>query len=168
MDTMSPDQHAYRKCRNPFLFSRLSFWRPEARETREIVTSRTSPRTLLLHIPLTDPLRRIYRLADSRSGTLESPAGRFFDPCVVGSITTAPPPLSLLVCPSISCLCPDYCLSPCCPHSAAVVQSLEHFAHAERSREKWGHYPPAVSTRKSYRYRFTRMKAHPGDIVFVF
>ena len=37
---------------------------------------RTSPRILLLHIPPTDPLRRIYRLADSRSGILESPAGR--------------------------------------------------------------------------------------------
>ena len=49
------------------------------RETREIVMSRTSSRTLLLHMPLTDLLRRIYRLADSRSGTLESPTGRFFD-----------------------------------------------------------------------------------------
>ena len=54
------------------------------RETREIVTSRTSPRTLLLHMPLTDLLRQIYRLADSRSGTLESPSGRFFDPRVEG------------------------------------------------------------------------------------
>ena len=55
------------------------------RETREIVMSRTSPRTLLLHMPLTNLLRRIYRLADSRSGTLESPAGRFFDPRVEGA-----------------------------------------------------------------------------------
>ena len=94
---------------------------------------RTSPRTLLLHVPLTDLQRRIYRLADSRSGTLESPAGRFFDPSVVGSITTARPPLSLLLCPSSFCLCPDYCLSPRCLHSTAVVHSLEHFAHAERS-----------------------------------
>ena len=85
------------------------------------------------HIPLTDPPRRIYRQADSRSGTLESPAGRFFDPSVVGSITTARPPLSLLLCPSSFCLCPDYCLSPRCLHSTAVVHSLEHFAHAERS-----------------------------------
>ena len=46
--------------------------------------SRTSPWTLL-HIPLTDPLRRIYRLADSRSGTLESPAGGFFDPRAEGA-----------------------------------------------------------------------------------
>ena len=132
MDTMSPDQHASRKCRNPSCSPNFLSG-DQARGTREIVTSRTSPRTLLLHIPLTDPLRRIYRLADSRSGTLESPAGRFFDPSVVGSITTAPPPLSLLVCPSISCLCPDYCLSPRCLHSAAVVHSIEHFAHAERS-----------------------------------
>ena len=54
-------------------------------ELGEIVMSRNSPRTLLLHIPLTDPLRRIYRLADSRSETLESPAGRFFDPSAEGA-----------------------------------------------------------------------------------
>ena len=131
MDTMSPDQHASRKCRNPFSSPDFLFG-DQARGTREIVTSRTSPRTLL-HIPLTDPPRRIYRLADSRSGTLESPAGRFFDPSVVGSITTARPPLSLLLCPSSFCLCPDYCLSPRCLHPTAVVHSIEHFAHAERS-----------------------------------
>ena len=79
------------------------------RETQEIVTSRISPPTLLLHMPLTDLQRRIYRLADSRSGTLESPAGRFFDPSAVGSMTTARPPLSLFIHPSNSCLCPDYC-----------------------------------------------------------
>ena len=61
--------------------------------------SRTSPRTLL-HIPLTDPLPWIYRLADSRSGTLESPAGRFFDPSAEG-MTTARPPLSLVIYPSL-------------------------------------------------------------------
>ena len=94
--------------------------------------SRTLPRTFLLHMPLTDLQRRIYRLADSCSGTLESPAGRFFDPSAVGSMTTARPPLSLLLCPSISCLCPD-CLSPRCLHSTAVVRSIEPFAHAERS-----------------------------------
>ena len=58
--------------------------------------SRTSPRTLFLHMPLTDLQRWIYRLADSRSGTLESPAGRFFDPSAVESMTTARPPLSLV------------------------------------------------------------------------
>ena len=95
MDTMSPDQYASRKCRNPFCSPDFPSG-DQARGTREIVTSRTSPRTLLLHIPLTDPLRRIYHLADSRSGTLESPAGRFFDASVVGSMKTARPPLSLL------------------------------------------------------------------------
>ena len=55
--------------------------------------SRTSPR-ILLHIPPTDPLRRIYRLADSRSGTLQSPAGRSFDPSAEGAMTTARPPRS--------------------------------------------------------------------------
>ena len=63
--------------------------------------SRTSPRTLLLHIPPTDPLRRIYRLADSRSGTSESPAGRSFDPSAEGAMTTARPPLSLVIYPSL-------------------------------------------------------------------
>ena len=113
------------------------------RETQEIVMSRTSPRTLLLHMPLTDLQRRIYRLADSRSGTLESPAGRFFDPSAVGSMTTARPPLSLLIRPSISCLCPDSSLS-----------TLHRCSSFDRTlcsrREKWAHYPPAVSTRKSY------------------
>ena len=63
--------------------------------------SRTSPRTLLLHIPLTDLLRRIYRLADSRSGTLESPAERFLDPSAEGAMATARPPLSLAIYPSL-------------------------------------------------------------------
>ena len=36
-----------------------------ARGTRENVMSGNSPRSLLLHIPPTDPPRRIYRLADS-------------------------------------------------------------------------------------------------------
>ena len=55
---------------------------------------RTSPRILLLHIPPTDPLRRVYRLADSRIGTLQSPAGRSFDLSAEGAMTTARPPLS--------------------------------------------------------------------------
>ena len=35
-----------------------------------------------------------YRLADSRGGTLESPAGRSFDPSAEGAMTTAHPPLT--------------------------------------------------------------------------
>ena len=84
-----------------------------ARGIREIVMSRTSPR-FLLHIPPTDPPRRIYRVADSRGGTLESPAGRSFDPSAEGPMTTARPPLSLLICPCLSLLSTDYCLRPCC------------------------------------------------------
>ena len=108
---------------------------------------RTSPRILLLHIPPTDPLRRIYRLADSRGGTLESPAGRSFDPSAEGAMTTARPPLSLLICPCLSLLSTDYCLSPCCHtlrRCSLIVRTLC------LRREKWDHYPPAVSTRKSY------------------
>ena len=108
------------------------------RETREIVMSRTSPRTLLLHMPLTDLLRRIYRLADSRSGALA--AGHWKAP-PGGSLTresrehdnSSPSnrsSSSVLVAPS----CLQTIVLVCVvTHSAAVVQSLEHFAHAERS-----------------------------------
>ena len=116
------------------------------RETREIVMSRTLQRTLL-HMPLTDLLRRIYRLADSRSGTLESPAGRFFDPRVEGALQLLPLPSLFFICPGLSLLSTDCCLSPCCltlRRCSSIVRTLC------LRREKWGHYPPAVSTRKSY------------------
>ena len=97
--------------------------------------SRTSPRTLLLHNPLTDPLRQIYRLADSRSGTLESPTGRSLtrvsrehDNCSPFAPTCSSVPVSP-VCPRTT----GTVLVRVVTHSAAVVQSLEHFAHAERS-----------------------------------
>ena len=109
--------------------------------------SGTSPRILLLHIPPTDALRRIYRLADSRGGTLESPTGRSFDPSAEGAITTARPPLSLIICPCLSLLSTEYRLSPRCHtlrRCSRIVITLC------LRREKWDHYPPAVSTRKSY------------------
>ena len=145
MDTMSPDQHASRKCRNPssspdFLSG------DQARGTREIVMSRTSSRILLLHIPPTDPPRRIYRLADFRGGTLESPTGRSFDPSAKGAMTTARSPLSLIICPCLSLMSTDYCLSPCC-------RALRRCSLTVRTlclrREAWDHDPPAVTTRKS-------------------
>ena len=52
--------------------------------------------------------------ADSRHGTLESPAGRSFDPSAEGAMTTARRPLSLIICPCLSFLSTDYSLSPCC------------------------------------------------------
>ena len=116
------------------------------RETQEIVISRTSPRTLLLHMPLTDLLRQIYRLADCRSGTLDSPDGRSFDQSAEAATTTARPPLSLLICPCLSLLSTDYCLSPCCHtlhRCSLTVRTL-----CLRKRES-DHYPPAVTTRKS-------------------
>ena len=109
--------------------------------------SGTSPR-ILLHIPPTDPPRRIYRLADSRGRTLESPAGRSFDPSAEGAMTTARPPLSLIICPCLSLLSTDYCLNPCChTHSAAVVLTVRTLC---LRREEWDHDPPAVTTRNSY------------------
>ena len=101
VDTMSPNQHSWGKCRNPFCLPDFVSG-SHARGTRDIVMSGTSPRILLLHIPPTDPLRRIYSLADSRSGTLESPAGRSFDPSVEGAMTTARPPLSFVIYPSLT------------------------------------------------------------------
>ena len=99
---------------------------------------RTSPRILLLHIPPTDPLRRIYRLADSCGGTLGSPAGRSFDPSAEGAMTTARPPLSLIICPCLSLLSTYYC------GCSLTVRTLC------LRREEWDHDPPAVTTRKSY------------------
>ena len=146
MDTMSPDQHASRKCRNPSCSPNFLSG-DQARGTREIVTSRTSPRTLLLHMPLTDLLRQIYRLADSRSGTLESPSGRFFDPRVEGVWQLLPLRSLFFICPCRSLLSPEYCLSLCC-HTLRRCSSIVRTLFSRR--EKWGHYPPAVLTRKSY------------------
>ena len=145
MDTMSPDQHAWGICRNPFCPPDFVSGDHD-RGTREIVMSRTSPRTLL-HIPLTDLLRLLYRLADSRSGTLESPARRFFDTNAEGSWQLLALRSHLFTCPSLSLLSTDYRLSPCCHtlrRCSSVVRTLS------LRKEKWGHYPPAVSTRKSY------------------
>ena len=113
--------------------------------------SRISPRILLLHIPSTDPLRRIYRLADCRSGTLDSPDGRSFDQSAEAATTTARPPLSLLICPCLSLLSTDYCLTPCC-------HTLRRCSLTVRTlclrREELDHDPPAVTTRNSYRLSF--------------
>ena len=62
-DTMSPDQHAKEKSRNPFCLPDFVS-ASHARGTRAIVVSGNSQRSLL-HIPPTDPPRRVYRLADS-------------------------------------------------------------------------------------------------------
>ena len=112
-----------------------------ARGTREIVMSRTSPRILLLHVPPTDPLRRIYRLADSRGGTLSSPAGRSFDPSAEGAMTTARPPLSLTICLCLSLLSTDYCLSPCChtPRRCSLIVRTLCFRREGGSLPTSGH-----------------------------
>ena len=69
---------------------------------------------------------------DSRHGTLESPAGRSFDPSAEGAMTTARRPLSLIICPCLSCQ-RTTALVHVVEHTAAVVSLQEHFACAERS-----------------------------------
>ena len=83
-----------------------------------------------------------------RSGTMQSPAGRSFDPSAEGAMTTARPPLSLIICLCLSLLSTDYCLiSPCC-------HTLRRCSLTVRTlclrREEWDHDPPAVTTRNSY------------------
>ena len=126
--------------------SRLRFWKPCSGNSGDYHVWNLAT-DFLLHIPPTDPLRRIYRPADSRGKTLESPAGRSFDPSAEGAMTTACPPLSLIICLCLSLLSTDYCLSPCCHilrRCSLMVRTLC------LRREKWDHYPPAVWTKKSY------------------
>ena len=144
VDTMSPDQHASVKCRNPFCLPDF-ISRSHARGTREIVMSGNSPRILLLHIPPTDsPAGKYIAWRILRGGTLESPAGWSFDPSAEGAMTTARPPPSLIICPCLSVLSTDYCLSPCC-------HTLRRCSLTVRTlclrREEWDHDPPAVTTR---------------------
>ena len=81
-----------------------------------------------------------------RSGTLESPAGWSFDPSAEGAMTTARPPVSLIICPCLSLLSTDYSLSSYC-HTLRRC-SLTVRALCLR-REEWHHHPPAVTTRSS-------------------
>ena len=75
VDTMSPNQHSWGKCRNPFCLPDFVSG-SHARGTREIVVSGNSPRILLLHTPPTDTPRRIYRLADSPWRDFGKPRGK--------------------------------------------------------------------------------------------
>ena len=107
-----------------------------------------SPR-ILLHIPPTDPPRRIYRLADSSQRNL-SPAGRSFDPSAEGAMTTARPPLPLIICPCLSLLSTDY------------LHTLRRCSLTVRTlclrREEWDHDPPAVTTRNSFEIFYKKLK----------
>ena len=69
-----------------------------------------------------------------RGGTLESPAGWSFDPSAEGAMTTARPPLSLIICPCLSLLSTDYCLSPCCHTLRRCSLTVRTLLYAERSR----------------------------------
>ena len=82
-----------------------------------------------------------------RSGTLEGPAGWSFDPSAEGAMTTARPPLSLIICPCLSLLSTDYCFSQCCHKLRRCSLTVSTFC---LRREEWDHDPPAVTTRTSY------------------
>ena len=81
-----------------------------------------------------------------RSETLESPAGWSFDPSAEGAMTTARPPLSLIICHCLSFLSTDYCLRPC-------RHTLRRCSLTVRPlcvrREEWDHDAPAVKTRQT-------------------
>ena len=64
--------------------------------------SGNSPRSLLLHSPQTDPRGEYIAWRILRSETLEGPAGWSFDPSAEGAMTTARPPLTLLIYLSLS------------------------------------------------------------------
>ena len=64
VDTMSPEPTRLGKMSKPLLPSRLRFWKLCSGISGDC-NVQNSPRSLLLHIPQTDPPRRIYRLADS-------------------------------------------------------------------------------------------------------
>ena len=108
--------------------------------------SGNSPRSLL-HIPPTDPPQRIYRLADSPRRDFGKPRWMVLDPSAEGAMTTARPPLSRTICPCLSLLSTDCCLTPRC-------HTLRRCSLTVRTlclrREEWNHDPPAFTTRNSY------------------
>ena len=80
-------------------------------------------------------------------GNLESPAGWSFDPSAEGAMTTALPPLSLIICPCLSLRSTGYCLSPCCHTFRRCSLTAKTLC---LRREECDHDPPAVTTRDSY------------------
>ena len=147
MDTMSPDQRAFGKNVETPSASQPSFLeamlgelgRLSCLETRHGSCSSTFRRRIL---------RRGYIAWQIlRGGTLESPAGWYFDPSAGGAMTTARLPPSLIVCPCLSLLSTQYCLSPCC-HTFRR-RSLTGNTLCLR-RDEWDHDPPAGTTRNSY------------------
>ena len=122
----------------PLLPSRLRFWklgsleamlgelgRMSCLETRRGAFSSTFRRRIL------------------RGGYIESPAGWSFDPSAEGAMTTARPPLSLIICPCLSLLSTDYRLSPCCHTLRRCSLTVGTLC---LRREEWDHDPPAVTT----------------------
>ena len=88
-----------------------------------------------------------------RSRTLEGPAGWSFDPSAERAMTTARPPLSLIICPCLPLLSTDYCLSPCCHTLRRCSLTVRALCLC---REEWDHDSPAVTTRNSCWHRRRR------------
>ena len=80
------------------------------------------------------------------SGTLECLGGRSFHPSAEGAMTTARPPLSLIICPCLSLLLTDYCFSACCHTLRRCSLTVRILC---LRREECDHDPPAVMTRNS-------------------
>ena len=98
-----------------------------------------------------------------RGGALESSAGWYFDPSAEGAMTTARLPLSLIICPCLSLLSTQYCLSPGCHtfrRCSLIVRTLC------LRREEWDHDPPAVTTRNSYELFCFFLKHHTCTCVY--
>ena len=143
MDTMSPDQRAFGKNVETPSASQPSFLeamlgelgRLSCLETRHGSCSSTFRRRILRGGYIA---RRILR-----GGTLESPAGWYFDPSAGRAMTTARLPLSRTICPCLSLLSTQYGLSPCCHtfrRRSLTVRTLY------LRREELVHDPPAVTT----------------------
>ena len=96
---------------------------------------------------------------------MNGPAGWSFDSIAEAAMTTARPPLSLIVYPYLSLLSTDYCLSPCCHtlrHCSLTVGPLC------LRREEWDHDPPAVTTRNLVHVLFIGYLGHRVALFVLF
>ena len=119
VDTMPLDRTRLLKLSKPLLPSRLRFWN-YAQGSREIVMYRTR------HGAFSTFRRRILQGGYTAkrilsSGTLEGPAGWSFNPSAEGAMTTAVPPLSLLICPCLSYCHRTTVTARVVTHSSVVV-----------------------------------------------
>ena len=135
------------KMSKPLLSSRLRFWKPCSGNSGDChvwqLATDASPHSDDGRIPRGGYIA--WRIL--RRGTLESTAGRSFDPSAEEAITTSRPPLSRIICPCRSLMSTDHCYRPCC-------HTLRRCSLTARTRclrrEEWDHDPPAVTTRSAY------------------